>query len=583
MEDNHILEQLKMKFWTKSRKSNPYETRTITLKAATVANNPDGEIKRAIWALIQSNCIPPRSGGFSDRPDTTPVQDLTVQTFYVVYSNDHDLVQHLGRLDGKSIALDIVQEMIDQEAIYEPYLIDKIGAADWQTAKLNDENGRKPGRLETARDARLVDVFLLADDSVSDVRVVGRESLPVERARLQKLRGRDPNVLAAVYVGQTAFTNPHLREYVSKPQIYQRQSRPIYIMEGRNAREFVVGPNIYDDIRVPGMPDHEWYVLHVNSSEAHLNVVSQLRDWSGNPIPPEPSGTKWKLKGICNDGNSEWFCSISLTQTPAAPISTFPDAHEVPPTIQIGGRVLPNRRYMPVEVIKQAKGVTPESGFTLDRNVFVYSTTDNRVFLLNLDPRKTVSVVTGGSQVDPTANGYELQDDSEVAVGALRYRWESRDKAGSTLPGEVVGVLFDIGDPESLPIEYLLPPVQEKDPHQWFIGNWRNSANAAFDLNITPIFLQNPDMYLSSGGNLVINFDGRDSQGRPMFKLALRNLEVEVPLIARADRSWQVIDSPELENGEFWEVPDLTFIGEGKALIFGTTYYSIKTSGTLWS
>jgi len=578
-----------MNLFRKNRRaSNPYETRTITLRPSTVAEYPEREIKKAIWSLIQSNCIPPRSGNYSDQGDGTPVNDVTVQTFYVVYPNASSLIQTLGRLDGKLVALEIVREMVEKEATYEPYLIDKIGAADWQTAKLNDETGRKPGRVETARDARIVDVFLLADDSVSEVRVVGRESLAVERARLQKLRGRDPNVLAAVYVGQTAFTNPHLREYVSKPQMNRGQSRPIYIMEGRNAREFVVGPNIYDDIRVPGMPDDKWYVLHVNSSEAHLNIVSQLRDWASNQILPQPPGTKWRLNGTREDGNSEWFCSISLTQTPPAPISTFPDAHEVPPSIQIGGRVLPkntaSRKYMPGAVTDRIKAVTPENGFTIEPDVHIYSTVDNRVFLLNLDQRKTVSVVTaGGIQVNPTDNGYELQDDAEVTVDTLRYRWESRNKAGSTLPAEVVGVLFDIGDPENLPMEYLLPPVQETDTSQWFIGNWRNSLNAALDLTITPIFVQNHDMYLSSGGNLVINYDGRDPQGRPRFKLSLRQVQNELLFIARADRSWEVIDWPDFGNENFVEIPDLTFIGEGKALIFGTTYYSIKTSGTLWS
>ena len=478
--------------WKKSR-SNPYETRTITLRASTVAKDPEREIKKAIWSLIQNNCIPPRDNNYSDQPDTTPVNDLTVQTFYVVYSDNSSLIQALGRLDGDTIALEITREMVEQETVYEPYLIDKIGAADWETAKQNDQNGRKPGRFETARDARMVQVFLLADDSVSDVRVVGRESLAVERSRLQKLKGKDPNVLAAISVGESAFSNPHLREFVSKPEMHQLQSRPIYIMEGRNAREFVVGPNIYDDIRVPGMPFDQWYVLRVNSSEAHRNVVLQLKDWANHQILPEKPGTKWMLQGPGVDGNSEWFCSISLTQTAPAPISTFPDAHEVPPSIQISGRVLPRttprRTYMPQAVTDRVKGVTPDSGFTLEPDVYIYSTDNDRVFLLNLDQRKSVSVVRGdGSQVNPTDQEYELQDDTELTIGNLRYRWESGNKAGFTLPDEVVGVLFDIRDPKDRPIEYLLPPIQDTDSaRQWFIGNWRNNANAAFKLNIEPI------------------------------------------------------------------------------------------------
>ncbi|HEY6804201.1 MAG TPA: hypothetical protein VI306_11515 [Pyrinomonadaceae bacterium] len=537
--------------------------------------------------MIQSNCIPPRSANFSNQADSTPVNDVTVQTFYVVYGDDSALIQTLGRLEGDAIALEIIREMVELSTVYGPYLIDKIGAAYWQTAKLNDENGRTPGRVETARDARIVEVFLLADDSMAEVRVVGRESLAVERSRLQKLKGKEPNVLASIYPGDSAFSNPHLREFVSKPQIFQRQPRPIYIMEGRNAREFVIGPNIYDDIRVPGMPDDQWYVLRVNSSEAHSNVVPQLRDRSNNQILPEKSGIKWLLNGAGGDGTSKWFCTITLTQLTPKPISHFPDAQEVPPSIQIAGRVLPKTTtrqvFIPEAVIQRVKGITPESHFTLEPDVHIYSTDDYRVFLLNLDSRKTVTVNADGAPVVSDDNGYELQDDAELTVGGSRYRWESRQKAGSTLPEEVVGVLFDIGDPKDRPIEYLVPPVQPTDPSKWFVGNWRNSANAAYELNLVPIFLQNPDMYLSSGGNVVISYDKRDSQGRPGFKLSLKNVGNELLLISRTDRSWEVMDWPNFQAADFAEVPGLTFIGEGNALIFGTTYYGIKTSGTLRS
>jgi hypothetical protein len=57
----------------------------------------------------------------------------------------------------------------------------------------------------------------------------------------------------------------------------------------------------------------------------------------------------------------------------------------------------------------------------------------------------------------------------------------------------------------------------------------------------------------------------------------------ELLLLARTDRSWEVIDWPDFGGADFWQVPDVTFIGEGNALIFGTTYYQIKTSGTLRS
>lgn len=569
------------------RKSNPYETRTITLRASTVSQDPEREIKKAIHSLIQSNCLPPRNGNYSDQPDNTPVEDVTVQTFYVVYPEESLLINTLGRLNGDSLALEIIREMVGRDGVYEPYLIDKIGAAEWETAKQNDENGGTPGRVETAGNARIVEVFLIPNNSVSDVRVVGRESLAVERSRLQKLKGKDPNVLASIYPGNSAFSNPHLREFVSKPQMFQRQPRPIYIMEGRNAREFIIGPNIYDDIRVPGMPDDEWYVLRVNSSEAQSNVVSVLSDRANNQIPPEESGTKWSLNGAGVDGNSRWFCSITLTQLAPKPISHFPDAPEVPPSIQIAGRVLSKtttrRRYLPEIVTQHVKGTIPESGFTLEPDVHVYSTVDDRVFLLNLDARKTVSVLIGGTPVISNGDGYELQDDAELTVGGSRYRWESRKKSGSTLPEEVVGVLFDNGDPQERAIEYLIPPPQPTGLKEWILGNWRSSANAAYDRGFEPIFLQNPDMYLSSGGNAVIRYDGRDSQGRPRFKLFLRNAGNEHLLIARTDRAWEVMEWPAFADTDFAEVPGLAFIGEGNALIFGTTYYAIKTSGTLRS
>src|ERR1044072_7622946 len=578
-----------MNLFRKNRRaSNPYETRTITLRPSTVAEYPEREIKKAIWSLIQSNCIPPRSGNYSDQRDGAPVNDVTVQTFYVVYPRESSLIDTLGRLNGDVIALQIIREMVDLGAVYEPYLIDKIGEANWQTAKLNDENERKPGRVDTANDARIVEVFVNAD-SVSDIRVVGRESLAVEKSRLQKWKVKDPNVLAAISVGESAFSNPHLREFVKTPDVYRQQSRPIYIMDGRNAREFIVGPNSYDDICVPGMPTDQWYVLRISTSEAHRKVVSQLKDWTNQQISPEPLATKWSLRGPGSDENSEWFCSISLTQTAPMPISSFPDAHEVPPSIQIMGRVLPKtttrRRYMPEAVIERVTGISPESGFTLEPDVHVYATDNSQVFLLNLDQRKRVSVLTGqGHSVNSSENGYELEDDAEVTVGESKYRWESRNKAGSTLPEQVVGVLFDIGDPQNRPIEYLFPPSPgEVKRARWFIGNWQNNMNPAFQLNMNPILRLNRDMYLASAGNLVINYDGRDSQGRPRFNLSLRKVSNELLLIARTDRSWQVIDWPDFGDEEFWEVPDIAFIGEGNALIFGTTYYGIKTSGTLRS
>ncbi|MGH9970687.1 MAG: hypothetical protein ACREBG_23255, partial [Pyrinomonadaceae bacterium] len=207
-----------MKFWGNKNKSNPYETRTMTLDSSRVAQDPNQEIKRAIWSLIHNNCFPVRASSFSDQTDQTPVTDVTVQTFYVVYSTDTRLIQSLGRLSGDSIAMEIIREMVALGAVYEPYLMDKIGAADWQTAKQNDENKRTGGRLEAAWDTRIIEVFLLPEleDSRFEVRVVGRESLAVERSRLQKLKGKDPNVLAAIAIGQSAYSNPHLREFLSR-------------------------------------------------------------------------------------------------------------------------------------------------------------------------------------------------------------------------------------------------------------------------------------------------------------------------------------------------------------------------------
>ncbi|MGH9931880.1 MAG: hypothetical protein ACREA9_21995 [Pyrinomonadaceae bacterium] len=240
---------------------------------------------------------------------------------------------------------------------------------------------------------------------------------------------------------------------------------------------------------------------------------------------------------------------------------------------------------MPEAVENLATGSTPNSGFTLESDIHVYSTDDNqRVFLLNLDQRKSISVVTGGgNSITPTVKGYELEDDAVVTIGSSKYRWESRNKAGSTLPAEAVGVLFDAGDPKDRPMEYLIAPFQQTDPTKWFIGNWRDSANSAFEMGIPPIFRQNPDLYLTRSGNLVIEYDNRDSQGRPRFRLSLKKVATELLLIVRTDQPWKVIEWPDFGDESFYDIPEVKFIGEGNALIFGTTYYAIKTSGTLRS
>lgn len=573
----------------KKSKRNPYETRTKTLHSSRVTENPVQEIKSAIWALINSNCFPPRSSSFSDASDSTPVTDVTVQTFYVVYSNRTELIETLGRLNGESIARQIISEMIGFGSVYEPYLIDKIGEAQWQTAKENDEKQRSPGRVDAAWNTRIIDVFLIAGlkESTFEIRVVGRESLAVERSRLQNRTGKDPNVLAGISVGNSAFSNPHLSEYIRTNEVARSQSRPIYILEGRNAREFVVGSNIYDDIRVPGMPDDEWYVLRINSSEAHRNVIPQLKDWAGNDVlSSSPTGTKWCLNGKGNNGNSDWFCDITFTPFPPMPISRFPDAHEVPPSIQITGRVLPlstaRRRYMPEAVERHITGTTLNSGIILEPDLYLYSTDDNsRFYLLNLDQKKAISVETAsGGSVNLTEKGFELEDDVIVTVGKMKYRWESRNRNGSTLPRELGGVLFDIGD---RPLEVLPTPISRDDPGEWFIGNWKNGIDGALSLGKTPIFVQNPDLYLAHAGNLLLKHADRDSQGRPILNLSLKKVENELLFIVRTDRSWRTIEWPEFGNEMFFDVPNVMFVGEGLALIFGTNYYGIKTSGTLKS
>jgi hypothetical protein len=168
-----------------------------------------------------------------------------------------------------------------------------------------------------------------------------------------------------------------------------------------------------------------------------------------------------------------------------------------------------------------------------------------------------------------------------VTIGNMKYRWESRNRNASTLPAVLGGVLFDARESIEHPFEVLTTPIDKDDPREWFIGNWRNGIGEALSLGKTPIFVQNPDLYLAHAGNLLLKYAERDIQGRPQLKLSLKKVTNELLFLVRIDGSWRTIEWPVFGTEVFYDVPDVVFVGEGHALIFGTNYYGIKTSGTL--
>jgi hypothetical protein len=571
-------------FWrSKIVDDDPYGQLTVTLTTRKVSGDPLAHIKDAIWHLIRSNCYPRRRETFDRKQDPTPVREVTVQTFYVDYPSGDKRLDALGRSEGREISREITKEMVE-EGTYEPYLIDKIGQADWDQAGLNDEQNIKPGRVEAAWNARIVEVFVQQDlkRADGDIRVVGRESLAMERTQQRQL-GRDPKVLAVITVGNSAFTNPHLREFLNS----RTSNRPIYILEGRNARKFLIGANPYDDIQVPGMPVGERYVLEVSASEA-TPIKARLSRSGGAEIPANNGeGTKWSLSGDGNN-NVKWFCELTFTSLPPEPVSKFKDAPEVPPTIQLNGRVLPRttatRKLKLAGLESGLRGRNASSAITLERDLILYAANDDsEVFLLNNDQNRSVTVSNSrGERVDTTERGYVLEENSTIEVGNQRYKWEFQAATEANLPSQVVGMLRIVGDSKDRLVEVMEVSPREGDTRQWMLGNWRQGSTGAFQQTCIPIFINNPDLYLSRSGNLILRCTGHDDQARPVFQLVLKKVTNELLIIVDTEKGgWRQIPWPDFSEETLSTIPEVNFVGESRALFFGTNYYGIKTSGTL--
>lgn len=584
----------------KSRVGALHGWRTVTLRTESVRVDPYAEIKKAIWRLIHANCNPPRRvTGFHGGFGKNQVENVTVQTFYVTYPHTPELVNVLGGFDDNKIAKEIIEEMVGFDGqIFEPYLRNKIGETTWEQARKRDEQSNsRQDRVDSALNIRLVEVLTQAVPR-GPVRVVGRESLIVEIERLKKLGKVDPKVTGVIDVGGIVNINPHLREYQKSASERRSRNREIPILEGRNASVFVVGSHVYDDIEVIGMSEEEGYLLTVFST-FNQAIMAELRDVHGEKIEPQtrdkldPKYT-WRISRS-DRGKAQWSCRISITRYSTS-LSSYA-LPGIPPSIHIVGRVLP-AEFLPGPVNQalrnsglQADLLACASGIALEDGLFLYAVHQEgsaKVYLKN-DADKKVEVVNSlGQPASNTDKGFQIADRSVVTIDGLHHDWRLRSVGTVSLPEGVIGLLEYRNkiqqDPMEVP-DYALDTVdgQRADPAKWMIGAWKRGTRAAVNFGCTPLLVKNPDPFLSASGNLAINYSGPDAQGRPLFTLSLKQTVNRLPFIVKSsqDADWRTIGWPDFGDDLLKDIPGVQIVGESNDLIFGTSYYRIKTSGTL--
>jgi hypothetical protein len=548
----------------------PHAGRRVALGVSAGQSGADA-VKKAIWTLIVNNCDPPRrfdSGrSMSGQQDTTPISDVTVQTFYVVYSPSQ--FDQFAMLDAERIAEEVIRDMIGNRlAVYEPYLRNKVGAVVWEQATIDDAAaGGHEHRVDAARIVRLVEVLRCPLEHETEPCVVGRESLAVETARL-RAQGKDPSVIAQIFVSGSANVNPHTREAQANRSAGRGDT--ICVLEGRAASVFFIGSNIYDDVQVEGMPPGEWYQLLVLAPD-QLPVNLRLLDSSGKPLD-QPQGRPpitWRL-GPPDGG--DWSCLLQATMYRNLKVSQVMGLPEIPPSIRIAGRILP-KGFPPPDALQsylRGRGLTCETAVRLEDNLYLYvPAPGDEVHIVDLDGNK-------GLSVDPprpvATNAHALDDLSSVTIGRVSYVWRT-----DGLPIEVVGRL-EYKSQSDCPSEAM--PVDEDSVNDWVIGR---QHRVGARMHGTPVFMNNPDPYLSSNGNLIISYSGKSADERPAFKLTLLS-ERELPLFVwpYSASQWQKVAWPSTHSGaKKFEVPQVQLIGVSNKLIFGTSYYNVATSHTL--
>lgn len=553
--------------------TDPHAGRRVSLSQQR-GQSPSDAVKAAIWTLIGSNCDPPRPFNSKDILTATPAQaapirDVTVQTFYVVYPpNKFDAY---GALRSEEIADEVMKEMVEHRLdIFEPYLRSKTGERVWDQATADDAAAGADifrNRFNAVKGIRLIELLRCPVEQATDAWVVGRESLAVEIARL-RIQGKDPRVIAQIYVAGGANVNPHTRESQRSKQAGRGDS--ICVIEGRAVSVFFIGSHRYDDVQVEDMPPGEWYQLWVRAPD-QMPVTFTLADSTGRPIDQQQGRPplSWQLGSQTDHG---WSCTLQATSFSNVRVSQISGLPEIPPSIKVVGRVLPRTLPAPEELEQhlQAGGITCQAAAHLNGSVYLYQAThDGETYIVDLTGNHGLAA---SPSHQAGTNVFRLVEKATVTIDGVNYSWRT-----DGLPPEIVGRL-SFTSQNDCPSEAM--PVDEGGINKWVLG--RRHSSEAF-MHGTPVFIQNADQYLGRGGNLVIGYSERDSQGRPTFKLTLLSGS-ELPLFVRPYKSGQWVKVvwpwPAATATQF-EVPGVELIGVSNKLIFGTSYYDIATSHTL--
>jgi len=419
-------------------------------------------------------------------------------------------------------------------------------------------------RVNATKIARLIEVLRCPVESITEPCVVGRESLAVEVVRLRD-QGKDPRVIAQVYVSGSAHVNPHIRE--SQRTQHVGRGDTICVIEGRAANVFFIGANTYDDIQVEGMPPDAWYQLRVLSPD-QMPVSVTVADRTGQQIAQTSTRPDtWRLGDQAQHG---WSCALQIMKPLNATISQVTGLPELPPSIKLIGRVLPKGFAPPQELLAHLSlnSITCKSAVNIEKAIYVYVSDDDNSYIVDIDG---ASGLTASTQ-EVFRHTYPLEERTSVTVGRLRYVWLTNG-----LPANIIGQLaYERSD--DCPAELM--PVAEQVGSRWVIGReYKREARLQGD----PLFVDNIDPYLSRSGNAVIEHSETDPQGYPIFKLMLLpGREVGLFIRSAAGGDWQ--SGPwawPLNSEAERQIPGVELNGVSNRIIMGTSYFDVATRHTL--
>ncbi len=572
-----------------SPEENLYLSRVEFLDERNIRNDPFKAVADAIWKLIIRNSMPPQPPPrfFSGSLRLNPITDAFVQTFYVVFPDTLASASTIAVIDPREIARHIIGRMInDANHAFDAYLISKVGQAAWTEALKLDSRlvGENQTQIFTDRNRlqAALNVFLVEVMTVPVTRgkrgfrplVVGRESQAVEVSRLREREGTDPRVLALIQVLGDASVNPHVRESQSSRD---NNTDNICILEGRSLRFFIIGPNDYDDIRVEHMPDNQWYGLKVlvpdlGSAYNQGRIQFILEDSSGNLIPPATRGltTRWDVGSEAQGWQFSLQAAITRSDTRLSQIEGVP---EMSPTIMMVGRVLPRRTRMSSPELEShltRNNVVATTAIELEQGLFLYADDRGEVFLLSPTGNKQVN---SASPSDPL-KGHRLTNNADVEVEGVKYIWHYQNIAEMT-----VGWL-EKRDLKESDVYTIRVEKRTEDTRPLLLG--RQHQSKALEYSAEAIFPNNPDPYLSNLGNLLVRYVGRTA-GKRTFRFSLLNTGNELPFLFKPNGpyQWRVFSWPQFNNSLRYDFEDADIVGEKNEIIFGTTFYRMKTSGTL--